>query len=754
MLCSRPWLGMGCEAFMSKDVGQAKSATGLVGDMWGGLASMLVALPSAIAFGVLVFTAIGPQHAGAGAMAGARGAAALGLIAPLIGRNGGFITAPCAPAAAVMSGLAGALAIDAKLPFDRVVALMVLAALLSAVFQIVYGLLRLGRLIKYIPYQVVSGYLSGVGLIIAVGQIPKLLGLPDGVGLFAGLTQPSLWRWPGILVGVMTIVVTVLAPRLTQRVPAAIIGLAAGIATYFGVAVLRPELLTLDANPLVIGSIEASGSLLDVVSRSVTSVSSVTLGDFGLVIATAATLSVLLSIDTLKTGVVLDALTRRRHESNRELIAQGTANVAAAVTGGMPGAGTMGPTLVNVTSGGRSPWSGFLEGVFAVIAFLALRSVIAWVPIGALAGILLVVAFRMFDWRAFRLLLQSATRLDFFVIAAVVVTAKAVGLIQASLVGVALAVLIFIRNQLRGSVIRRKRDLQEVHSKTHRLSEERELLDEHGHLAVLVELQDDLFFGTTDQLYGELAEDLQNRRFILFDLRRVQSMDFTAGNLFKQMHQRLRERDGKLMLSGLPSSLPTRQDIERYLKELGLVGDEDDITVFDTRNEALVWMEEQVLQGAGWTEEPRPPALELSEIELFREFDDEALDRIGEIAEPIHLAAGDKLFARGDEGDELYLIRRGVVEILLPLGDAKRHHLATMARGDYFGEMSFLDYDQRSADAEAKIDTDLFKLSRQRFNTLARTDAVIATKVFARLALMVSRRMREANAEISILEDR
>ena len=257
---------------MSQAVVEESSAKRLVGDMWGGLASMLVALPSSIAFGVLVFTAIGPEHAGAGAMAGAVGAATLGLIAPLIGRNGGFITAPCAPAAAVMSGLAGALAVEANLPFERVVALMVLAALLSAGMQIVYGLLRLGRLIKYIPYQVVSGYLSGVGVIIAVGQIPKWLGLPDGVELFDGLLNPALWRWPGIIVGAVTIVVTLLAPRVTERVPAAILGLAAGTASYFGMAALQPELLTLEANPLVIGSMDASGSLLDVVSRSVSAV--------------------------------------------------------------------------------------------------------------------------------------------------------------------------------------------------------------------------------------------------------------------------------------------------------------------------------------------------------------------------------------------------------------------------------------------------------------------------------------------------
>ena len=312
------------------------------GDLWGGLAAMMVALPAAIAFGVLVFSAIGPQYAGAGAMAGALGTVTLGLVAPIVGRNGGFITAPCAPAAAVMSALAGSLAVGQNLPFEKVVALMVLAALLSALMQIGFGLARLGQLIKYIPYQVVSGYLSGVAVIIAVGQLPKWLGVPRGTGFFKGLVSPNLWLWPGMVVGAVTIVVTVLAPRVTKLVPAIILGLVAGIAAYFGIAAFKPELLVLKDNPLVIGSIDSSGSVTDVVSRSFSSLKSFGFDDVKLVIATAATLAVLLSIDTLKTGVVLDVLTRRRHNSNRELIAQGSGNLVTAITGGMAGAGDHG----------------------------------------------------------------------------------------------------------------------------------------------------------------------------------------------------------------------------------------------------------------------------------------------------------------------------------------------------------------------------------------------------------------------------
>ncbi len=725
------------------------------GDVWGGLAAMLVALPSAIAFGVLVFTAIGPEYAGVGATAGALGAAALGLTEPIVGRNGGFITAPCAPAAAVMSGLAGYLAVDRGLPAQEVIALMVLAALLAAAMQIIFGLVKLGLLIKYIPYQVVSGYLSGVAVIIALGQLPKLLGLPDGTHFWEGITHPDLWKWPGIAVGLTTIAITAGAPKVTTKIPSPILGLAAGIGVYFGIGLLfRPDLLSLVDNPLVVGPIEASGALFQIMVDRAKGLTTLSITDVELVFASAATLAVLLSIDTLKTGVVLDALTRTRHDSNRELIAQGAANVVSAFAGGMPGAGTMGPTLVNVTSGGRTPLSGFLQGAFAIIAFLALSQFIAWVPIGALAGILLVIAFRMFDWGAFKLLRHKQTRLDFAVIATVVLVAEGIGLIEASIAGVSLAILLFIRDQIGGSVVVRTSDLGRIGSRTQRLAGARELLAEHGEKAMMVELRGNLFFGTTDQLFSELADDLQTRRFILLDMRRVQSLDYTAGHLFHQMQEQLEERDGSLLFSGMPSSLPNRQDIEHYLGQLELVGHSGGIPIHEMRNDALEWMEEQLLEAAGWEERASDPPLEMGDIELFREFDADALAALASIAREVDLADGEELFDQGAGGDELCLIRSGCLEIVLPLEGGKRHHLASLRRGDYLGELAFLDRGKRSADVEAKGDTSLYVISRKEFDKVAHSDAIIGIKVFARLALEVSRRLRSANAEVRVLEER
>ena len=421
------------------------------------------------------------------------GAAALGITAPLVGRTPALITAPCAPAAAILSGLAITL-VDSGMDISRIPGLLALTALLSSAFQITYGLIKGGRLIKYIPYPVVSGYLSGVGLIIAISQMPKLLGTPDGVGLQHGLVSISDWQWPGIIVGVVTISVMVLAPRVTRKVPAAILGLLAGISMYFILGVFIPDMMELTGNRLIIGPIQSSASFTDTVSGRFSSILKIRMDDLAMVFYSAMALSVLLSIDTLKTCVVLDALTKNRHNSNRELFGQGIANLASFVTGGMAGAGTMGPTLVNVTSGGRKSASGIAEGIMVILAILVLSPLIAWVPIAALAGIMLVVAFNMFEWNAFRLLKHKETRLDFAVIAAVVIVAETLGLIQASATGVGLAIILFIRDQIRGSVLRRKFTLSEISSKTNRLESERDILKTQGENAAVIDLQGNLFF--------------------------------------------------------------------------------------------------------------------------------------------------------------------------------------------------------------------------------------------------------------------
>jgi SulP family sulfate permease len=713
-------------------------------DLWGGFAAMLVALPSSIAYGVAVYTVLGPEHVAQGVRTGIVGAIVLGLVATALGGAPRLISAPCAPAGAVLASLAGGLLVAPGGPVEpgRIVALLLLLAILSGGLQLLYGLAGGGKLIKYIPYPVVSGYLSAVGSLIFISQLPKFLGVTA-----ADLFAPARWQGPAAIVGAVTVAGVLLGPRLTRKVPATILGLAAGLLAYFATAWFRPELLTLAHNPLVIGPVgSGAGGVFSGVTEVWPALAGLHFSDLRLLVLPALTLSVLLSVDTLKTCVVVDSLTRSRHDSNRTLVGQGAGNLASALVGGMPGAGTMGATLVSIESGGRTRRAGLIEGGCVLLAALVLGNWIAWVPVAALAGILMVVAVRMVDWGSFRLLRQKSTMLDFAVIATVVITAVSTNLMAASGAGVGLAMLLFIREQIRGSVIRRKIAGNRISSTQHRLPAQQALLEAHGAQTVLCELQGSLFFGTTDQLRSELEPDLRQCRYLILDLRRVQSMDYTAAHLFKQFETTLAERGGCLIFSRLPA----RRDLQEYFAHVGVLQDRATVRKFDTLDDALQWTEDQVLAAAGSTHPYGETPLELVDFDLCREFTaDQTLEILAACTEARSFAAGQVIFSAGETADELYLIRRGVVRIVLPLGGGNYHNLASFGRGSFFGEIAFLDRGVRSATATATTAVDLFVISRARFDEKSRPQPLIGVKIFARIARTLALRLRHSDRELS-----
>jgi len=722
------------------------------GDAWGGLAAMLVALPSAIAFGVTIFAPMSGSYAAQGAIAGILGASALGLVAPIFGGTNRLITAPCAPAAAVLAALTIELAAKGTAP-ESILLALILVGLLCGVFQILFASLRFGRLIKYMPYPVVSGYLSGVGLIIIVSQVPKFLGTPKGITFWQALVMTDQWRWQGIAVGLVTAMVMVGAPWVTKRVPPAILALASGIAAYFAVASWDRQLMTLAGNPFVVGQLSVSQiGFVDAIGSRVRSLGALDISNILLLGMPALTLAVLLSIDTLKTCVILDTLTRSRHDSNRELFGQGLANIAASAVGGIPGAGTMGATLVNLNSGAQSRWSGVFAGLFAIIAFLALGSVIAWVPIAALAAILIVIGFRMIDRDSLHYLRSRATVLDFMVIVVVVVVAQAVGLIAASGVGLALATMLFIREQIGGSVVRRKLYGNEMFSKQVRLPEEIAVLEQRGDRTVIFELQGSLFFGTADQLYTALEPELKTRTYIILDMRHVQSVDVTAAHMLEQIGRIIQERGGFLIFSHLPKHVPSRQDLQQYFDLVGLLQPAHKVMTFGHRDEALEFVEDQILGEEILEKVDRKP-LDLHEFDLFKGRKPDTLEALAACLEERTYTKGQPIFTLGSAGDEIFLIRKGTVRVMLPLHGRTPYHLATFRRGSFFGEMAFLDGKPRSADAVALTDVYLYVLSRAGFEQLTADHKRLVQQLLERLATALAERLRHANREIAALQD-
>lgn len=719
----------------------------ILADFWGGTAAMLVALPSAIAFGVTIYATIGGHYGAYGAVAGILGVAAIGIVAALLGGTSRLISAPSAPAAAVLSAFALTY-ISKDYGPDAVFAMLMVVALLAGIFQILFGLIGLGKLIKYMPFPVVSGYLSGVGLYIIASQAPKFLGLPQGADIFEALKNPTTWQWQSITVGLVTIITMLYADKIFRVIPAVILALIAGAITY-GLLGIFDSSLFVPNNPLVIGELGESGGInfLQMFVGRFEVLANFTLNDLSLLFLPALTLAALLSIDTLKTCIVIDSMTHSFHNSNKELIAQGTGNITSSLIGGMSGSGTMGATMVNLSSGARSSLSGVVEGIMAIVSFVLLGSFIAWIPIAALAGILIVIGVRMIDTHSIKLFKSRKTVFDFLIIVIVSLTALTVSLIAASGVGVVLAIILYITQQMGASVVYRKHDGTEIKSKIVRNREQEALLLGHGENFSIYELHGSLFFGTANQLYSMLQDDLQHKKYIILDMKRVQTVDLTAAHILLQIKDILHDNDGYLLLSRLPHKLPTGDDLESYFNHVGLLKHLSPITVFDDLDDAVEWVEDTIIH-ENLMDKSEEKLFELADFDLFKGRHLDTLEELQSLLEYHSYHKGEIIYSEGSSNGEIYLIRRGSVRLMLPFPDRKSVHLSTLGQGNFFGEFSFLECSPHYTDSIASSDTDLYRISREAFDRFSEHHKKASLHFMQSLATVLAERLRLTRSEL------
>jgi len=719
----------------------------LPGDFWGGTAAMLVALPAAIAFGVTIYATMGGHYVAYGAVAGILGVAAIGIITALMGGTNKLISAPSAPAAAVLSAFAleyMSRGVDA----DSVFIMLMVVALLAGLFQIGFGVIGLGRLIKYMPFPVVSGYLSGVGLYIIASQMPKFLGMPNGLHFWETIQSPILWQWHSIVVGVVTIGAMLFADKIFRFIPAVIGALSVGVGTYFALALIDPSLLHAN-NPYVIGELGGSGGIdfVQIFTGRFEGLLKLSWENIATLIFPALTLAALLSIDTLKTCVIVDSMTHSFHNPNKELIAQGSGNIVSSLIGGMPGSGTMGATMVNISGGGSTRISGLIEGVMAIVAFLVLGSFISWIPVAALGGILMVIGFRMIDRHSLKLLKTRQTSLDFFIIVAVAVTALSVSLIAAAGVGLVLAIALYIAQQIGASVVYRHLDGTDARSKIVRNRDEVNLLRENGGNFSVYELHGSLFFGTANQLYTMLQEDLQEKKYIIMDMKRVQTVDLTAAHILLQIKDILQDRDGYLLLCRLPHKLPSGDDLESYFNHVGLLKHLSPIKVFDDLDDAIEWAENKIIK-EGLIEEKGEELLNLQDFDLFKGRNEDTLEEIQSLVESRSVKKGETIYSEGDSSGEIFLIRRGSVRIMLPFEGRKSVHLSTLGQNNFFGEFSFLEGAPHYTDAIAGTDTDLYMISREVFDQFSIHHKKASFHFMQSLATVLAERLRSTRSDL------
>lgn len=393
------------------------------GDLLGGMTAAIVALPLALAFGVSA-TADVPTNSGA--IAGLYGAISVGFFASLCGGTPSQISGPTGPMSVVMATIFVALM---KEDPDVGLAMAFTVVMMAGLFQILFGVLRLGKYITLMPYTVISGFMSGVGLIIITLQIAPLLGHKASSKVVNAIQQ-----LPGVLtnidpvalgLGLLTLVIVFAAPpRLNRILPAPLIALVVCTAiSVYGFP---------DSGIPVIGNIPAGLPKLHMPVFQIKHAKTM--------LGYSVMLAMLGSIDSLLTSLVADNITHTQHDSDRELIGQGLGNLMAGVIGGLPGAGATMRTVINAKSGGQTPLSGIIHAVVLAVIVIGASPMTEPIPNAVLAGILIKVGIDIIDWsflkRAHRLSLKGAGIMYlvmFLTVFVDLVTAVAVGAFLANL---------------------------------------------------------------------------------------------------------------------------------------------------------------------------------------------------------------------------------------------------------------------------------------------------------------------------------
>ena len=725
----------------------------LAGDFFGGTSGMLVALPATIAYGLMCFAPLGPQYATMGAIGAILGIIPLCIMAPLFGGIPTLISAPTAATAAVLSIFTAELLKKGTIPVDVIPIYITMTGFLAGLLQVVVGKFGGGKFIKYIPYPVITGYLSGLSVLVLIGQLPKLMGLPRGAHLLDGLLTVSTWKWENICIGLVTILFMALSRRYMKKLPAVIVGLVAGIVVYWGFAIAEPGLRTLNNNPYVLGEISASPSaIIANISHRWSLFPLLNIEALKTILVPAMTIMLLLSINTLNTCIILDGITYAHHNPKKELMVQGVGNIAASLFCGIPAAGILTSSVENIRSGGKTPASVIFVGITTLIVVLLFGNYVAWIPLPALAGILIMVAVSLIDFTIFSMLKHRSTVFDFIVILTVVVAAAELDLIKAAGVGIVMTILLFLKEQMGASVIRRKLMGHEVFSKKVRREHEREVLEDKGKLTVIIQLHGQLFFGTTDQLFSKLEPYFAECKFIVLDMHRIQSVDLTAANMLKKILVRVADKEGYLILSSIPETLSTGQNPKKYLQDFGLLK-HPNIKIFDDLDTTLTWIEDKILLDEQVHSFDVHELLNLQELEFFSGFSNSLLDTISICLEERDYGPGDPIFSSGAKSDEIYFVRKGNVKIVLPLNEGKTFHLQTICTGGIFGEMAFIDTVTRSADALSVDKTHLYVLSREKFNNVTSVYPELAGIFFERLSLIIANRLRQANKELKVFQE-
>lgn len=499
-----------------------------LGDVFGGFTSAIVILPMALAFGIA---------SGLGPVAGIYGAVAVGFFAAVFGGTPSQISGPTGPMTVAMAAVVTLYANDLASAFTIV--------MLAGLLQISLGFLRIGSFVSYTPYSVISGFMTGIGVIIIILQILTILGAEPVPG--GPLVQIAAWpdaiispNSHDLAVGLTALAICVFWPRrirgfLPPPLAALVVGTCVAL---FGLTEAR-----------TIGAIPAGLPVFQMPHLE--------WGSIGIFLEPALVLALLGSIDSLLTSLIADSQTRTRHDPNRELVGQGLGNLAAGVLGALPGAGATMGTVTNIRAGGRSPLAGALAAVLLLCLLLGFGWIAEPIPLAVLAGILIKVGWDIIDWRF--VIHLRAIRLEYVLIMLLTfLVTVLVNLVSAVAIGLIVAGVVRSRDLER-------RELENVVSVPlldPDLFSTLQDLDPYNMPLGLIKLRGSFSIASANELTRVIAADIEDHDVIILDFSETTSVDDSAALAIGELVQAVIDDDTACVVLGLSG------DVARILQSL------------------------------------------------------------------------------------------------------------------------------------------------------------------------------------------
>lgn len=487
-----------------------------VKDVVAGVVVAIIALPLSIALALA--SGVGPEQ-------GIYTAIVAGFVISALGGSQVQIAGPTAAFATIVAGIVARNGMDG----------LAAATILAGVILILMGIFRIGGLIKFIPFTITTGFTSGIAVTIVIGQLKDFFGVsyPEGMptietmeklkAFFAGIGSFNLHA---LIVGAVCLAILIIAPRITEKIPASLLAVIAGI--------LMVKFLPLQVN--TIGDLYTISGGLPAFHLPHFSFELIQTA-----LPDAFTIAVLAAIESLLSCVVADGMINGHHHSNMELAAQGAGNIASALFGGIPATGAIARTAANVKNGGRTPIAGMVHAVVLLLILVVLMPFAGMIPMPTIAAILFMVAYNMCQWRTFVKLIKTAPKSDIAVLVITFLLTIIFDLVVAIEIGMLLACLLFMK---------RMSDVTEVKSWVYTQDEEEAEQEKLRHLSPHInvyELSGPLFFGAADAVGRIAVRD--GVRCLVLRMRAVPSLDSTAMNAMADLQKKCADKSIHLILS-------------------------------------------------------------------------------------------------------------------------------------------------------------------------------------------------------------